>query len=132
MAVRLLGVTILTSITPDEIAGAWGREILSIRDEVGRLAELAQSVGMDGVVASALEASWIRSQLGPDLVVVTPGIRPVENRPADDQKRIVDVAQAFRGGADYIVVGRPIRNAPDPRAAAEAIQQTITGLFPGA
>jgi hypothetical protein len=59
------------------------------------------------------------------------GIRPVENRPADDQKRTVDVAQAFNNGADYIVVGRPIRDAADPRAAAEAIQQTIAGVFAG-
>ncbi|MEI6721429.1 MAG: orotidine 5'-phosphate decarboxylase / HUMPS family protein, partial [Betaproteobacteria bacterium] len=65
------------------------------------------------------------------LLVVTPGIRPVENRPADDQKRTVDVAQAFENGADYIVVGRPIRQAASPRAAAEAIQATIAGAFPG-
>jgi orotidine-5'-phosphate decarboxylase len=62
-------------------------------------------------------------------LVITPGIRPVDNRPADDQKRTVDAAQAFRNGADYIVVGRPIRNAADPRAAALAIQQTIAGIF---
>jgi orotidine-5'-phosphate decarboxylase len=60
---------------------------------------------------------------------VTPGIRPVENRPEDDQKRTVDVAQAFANGADYIVVGRPIRDATDPRAAAESIQGTIAGVF---
>jgi orotidine-5'-phosphate decarboxylase len=71
----------------------------------------------------------IRQELGQRLLVVTPGIRPVENKPADDQKRTVDVAQAFRNGADYIVVGRPIRNAPDPRAAAQAIQATISQLF---
>ena len=63
-------------------------------------------------------------------LVVSPGIRPVENRPADDQKRPVDVAQAFLGGADYIVVGRPIKQAPDPKAKAEEIQATIAGLFP--
>jgi orotidine-5'-phosphate decarboxylase len=62
--------------------------------------------------------------------VVTPGIRPVENKPADDQKRTVDIAQAFANGADYIVVGRPIRQAADPRAAAQAIQQTIATIFP--
>jgi orotidine-5'-phosphate decarboxylase len=63
------------------------------------------------------------------LLVVTPGIRPVENRPADDQKRVVTVEQAFADGADYIVVGRPIRDAKDPRTAAVAVQQTIAGLF---
>ena len=65
------------------------------------------------------------------ILVVTPGIRPVENRPVDDQKRTVDVAQAFANGADYIVVGRPIRQAADPLAAAEAVQATIAGIFPG-
>jgi orotidine-5'-phosphate decarboxylase len=60
---------------------------------------------------------------------VTPGIRPVENRPEDDQKRVVTVEQAFTDGADYIVVGRPIRNATDPRAAAEKIQKSIANIF---
>ena len=64
------------------------------------------------------------------LLVVTPGIRPVDNRPVDDQKRVVTVEQAFRDGADYIVVGRPIRDAADPRQAAQAIQATIAGIFP--
>ena len=73
----------------------------------------------------------IRRELGGRLLVVTPGIRPVENKPADDQKRTVDVAQAFRNGADYIVVGRPIRQAADPRAAAQAVQDTIAGVFAG-
>jgi orotidine-5'-phosphate decarboxylase len=59
------------------------------------------------------------------LLIVTPGIRPVENRPTDDQKRIVSVEQAFQRGADYIVVGRPIKNAVNPRQAAELIQETI-------
>jgi orotidine-5'-phosphate decarboxylase len=64
------------------------------------------------------------------LLVVTPGIRPAENRPVDDQKRVVTVEQAFSDGADHIVVGRPIRDAKEPRAAAEAIQKAIAGLFP--
>jgi orotidine-5'-phosphate decarboxylase len=64
------------------------------------------------------------------VLIVTPGIRPVQNRPTDDQKRTVDVAQAFSSGADYIVVGRPVRQAADPRAAAQAIQATIASLFP--
>jgi orotidine-5'-phosphate decarboxylase len=84
---------------------------------------------VDGIVSSGLEAPMIRRELGQKLLVVTPGIRPVENKPADDQKRTVDVAQAFRNGADYIVIGRPIRQAPDPRAAAEAVQATIAGVF---
>jgi len=74
----------------------------------------------------------LRQHVDQRLVVVTPGIRPVENKPVDDQKRTVDVAQAFANGADYIVVGRPIRDAADPRAAAEAVQATIASIFPQA
>jgi orotidine-5'-phosphate decarboxylase len=84
------------------------------------------------VVSSGLEAPKLREFIDHRLLVVTPGIRPVENKPVDDQKRTVDVAQAFANGADYIVVGRPIRDAADPRAAATAIQQTIAGIFVGA
>jgi orotidine-5'-phosphate decarboxylase len=73
----------------------------------------------------------LREGVDEKLIVVTPGIRPVENRPADDQKRVVNVQQAFANGADYIVVGRPIRDAADPKAAAEAIQATIAGVFGG-
>ena len=72
----------------------------------------------------------LKAEFGRRLLVVTPGIRPAEARPADDQKRTVDVAQAFANGADYIVVGRPIRDAADPRAAAQAIQATIARVFP--
>jgi orotidine-5'-phosphate decarboxylase len=67
----------------------------------------------------------LRAAVDDKLLVITPGIRPVENRPEDDQKRVVTVEDAFRDGADHIVVGRPIRNAADPKAAAEAIQRTI-------
>ncbi len=68
----------------------------------------------------------LREHVDEKLIVVTPGIRPVANRPSEDQKRVVTVEAAFANGADYIVIGRPIRDADDPRAAAEAIQQTIT------
>jgi orotidine-5'-phosphate decarboxylase len=67
----------------------------------------------------------LREYIDPKLLVVTPGIRPVDNKPEGDQKRVVSVDRAFANGADYIVVGRPIRDAGDPRAAAEAIQATI-------
>jgi len=73
----------------------------------------------------------LRAELGDRLAVVCPGIRPIDNRPDDDQKRVVTVEQAFENGADYIVVGRPIRDADDPRQAAEAIQTRIASLFPG-
>jgi orotidine-5'-phosphate decarboxylase len=93
-------------------------------------ARRAIEAGCDGVISSGLEAARLKAEFKDRLLVVTPGIRPVENRPADDQKRTVDVAQAFAAGADYIVVGRPIRQAADPRAAALAIQATIAGIFP--
>jgi orotidine-5'-phosphate decarboxylase len=85
--------------------------------------------GCDGVICSGQEAVLIRKQLDHRLYVVTPGIRPSGDRPPDDQKRVVTVEQAFRNGADHIVVGRPIRDAADPRAAAESIQSAIARLF---
>jgi orotidine-5'-phosphate decarboxylase len=81
------------------------------------------------VISSGVEAAALRRALGRQFLVVVPGIRPVLNRPLDDQKRTVDVEQAFTFGADYIVVGRPILTAPDPRAAAEAIQHRIARVF---
>jgi orotidine-5'-phosphate decarboxylase len=85
--------------------------------------------GCDGVIASGHEAAKLKAEFGGRLLVVTPGIRPA-GAEAADQKRTVDVAQAFKNGADYIVVGRPIRDAADPRAAALAIQSTIAKSFP--
>jgi orotidine-5'-phosphate decarboxylase len=84
-------------------------------------------IGCDGVISSGLEASGLRDQLGQHFLIVCPGIRPVAN--ADDQKRTVDVEEAFMNGADYIVVGRPIRQADDPRRAAETMQARIQKLF---
>jgi orotidine-5'-phosphate decarboxylase len=71
----------------------------------------------------------LRQTIDEQLLVITPGIRPVDNRAEDDQKRVVTVEQAFADGADYIVIGRPIRNAPDPRKAAQSIQATIAQAF---
>jgi orotidine-5'-phosphate decarboxylase len=125
--VKILAVTVLTSLDRGDL------DDLGFTCDVESLvlsrARRALSTGVDGIVSSGLEAPMIRRELGSKLLVVTPGIRPVENKPADDQKRTVDVAQAFLNGADYIVVGRPIRNAPDPRAAAQAVQKTIAGVF---
>ncbi|MDD5297264.1 MAG: orotidine-5'-phosphate decarboxylase [Rhodocyclaceae bacterium] len=126
-SLKILAVTALTSLDRgdlDDLGFACDVEALVLSR-----ARRALSTGVDGIVSSGLEAPMIRRELGQKLLVVTPGIRPVENRPADDQKRTVDVAQAFRNGADYIVIGRPIRNAADPRAAALAVQQTIAGVF---
>lgn len=124
---KILAVTVLTSLDRGDL------DDLGFACDVDKLvlsrARRALETGVDGIVSSGLEAPMIRRELGQRLLVVTPGIRPVENKPADDQKRTVDVAQAFNNGADYIVVGRPIRQAPDPRAAAEAVQTTIAGVF---
>lgn len=126
--VQVLAVTALTSLDRGDLDDLGFQ--CDPKELVLSRARRALEMGCDGIVSSGLEAPEIRKELGNKLLAVTPGIRPVENRPADDQKRTVDVEQAFRGGADYIVVGRPIRNAPDPRQAAGAIQRTISGLFP--
>jgi orotidine-5'-phosphate decarboxylase len=125
--VKILAVTVLTSLDRNDLR-AMGYDA-EPRDLVLSRAKRALEIGCDGVVASGQEAAALRSELGEHFLIVTPGIRPVENKPADDQKRTVDVAQAFRNGADHIVVGRPIRDAPDPRAAAAAIQSTIASIF---
>lgn len=121
--VKLLAVTALTSLDRGDL------DDLGFACDVPELvlsrARRALEAGCDGVVSSGLEAARLREQLGGRLLVVTPGIRPVDNRPEDDQKRVVTVDQAFALGADYIVVGRPIRDAKDPKAAAEAIQASI-------
>src|SRR5262249_28171854 len=92
-------------------------------------AGIAAELGCDGVITSGLEVAKIKAKFASRLLAVTPGIRPAGGDTAD-QKRIVDVAEAFRNGGDYIVVGRPIRDAADPAAAAAAIQKTIEGIFP--
>lgn len=124
---KILAVTVLTSLDRGDL------DDLGFACDVDRLvlsrARRALAAGCDGVISSGLEAPLIRREMGSRILVVTPGIRPVENKPVDDQKRTVDVAQAFANGADYIVVGRPIRHAPNPRAAALAIQQTIADAF---
>ncbi len=128
--VQALAVTVLTSLDRGDLDDL-GFACDPLRLVLSR-ARRALEIGCDGVVSSGLEVPALRANLGPGLVVVTPGIRPVENRPADDQKRTVDARQAFWNGADHIVVGRPIRDAPDPRAAALAMQQTIADVFAGA
>ena len=127
-ALKILAVTVLTSFDARDLAEM--RSTATVDELVMARARGAVESGCDGVIASGMESPKLKAEFGSKLLVVTPGIRPVEDRPSDDQKRAVDAAQAFRGGSDYIVVGRPIRNAPDPRAAALALQQTIAGIFP--
>jgi len=124
---KILAVTVLTSLDQADLA-EMGFEV-DVRQLALSRAAQALEIGCDGVITSGLEVHALRESLGEELLLVTPGIRPAENRPADDQKRVVTVEQALRNGADYIVVGRPIRNAPDPYQAAMQIQGTIEGLF---
>lgn len=123
----LLAVTILTSSTDETL-----REIgidRPVRDMVPRLARLAQGAGMGGVVASPQEIGLIRAACGPDFAIVTPGVRPAEAA-VDDQKRIMTPAAAIAAGADYLVIGRPIARAADPRAAADAIVAEMAQALP--
>ena len=128
---RLLAVTILTSMDRKAMreAGVSGNP----RERVLKLARLAKSAGVDGVVASVQEARAIRKACGADFLIVAPGVRPARKPPSrkgratktakteDDQTRVATPAEAVRAGADFIVVGRPILAASDPRAAAQAI-----------
>jgi orotidine-5'-phosphate decarboxylase len=125
--VKILAVTVLTSLDESDM-----RDLgfaCDIKALVLSRAKRALEIGCDGVISSGLEAEELRKHYGDKFLIVSPGIRPVENRPVDDQKRIVTVKEAFLKGADYIVVGRPIKNAPDPRVKAEEIQQDIAELF---
>jgi orotidine-5'-phosphate decarboxylase len=101
---------------------------LSVEQLVLHRARQAVAAGCEGVIASGLEAAPLRSALGPQALIVTPGIRP-QGAAAADQRRVVTPTLAFRSGADHIVVGRPIRDAADPYLAATAIQEEIAGVF---
>ncbi len=124
---KILAVTALTSLDRgdlDDMGFACDAEALVLSR-----ARRALEAGCDGVVSSGLEIQALRRQISHELLVVSPGIRPVDNRPEDDQKRVVSPTRAFASGADYIVAGRPIRDAADPAAAAAAIQNEIAGVF---
>lgn len=126
-SLRVLAVTVLTSLDRGDL------DDLGFDCDVAELvlsrAKRALEAGCDGVISSGLEVARLRQHIDDRLVVVTPGIRPVDNKPAGDQKRVVTVDTAFANGADYIVVGRPIRDAAEPRAAAESIQASIAEHF---
>jgi len=117
---RLLGVTVLTSLGVADLEATWGRKSPSVVEEVGRLADLAAQHRIHGVVVSPHEASSIRSRVGPEFLVVTPGIRPA-GVGRDDQQRVATPAAAIAAGADYLVVGRSITRASDPEAALYSI-----------
>ncbi len=125
---KLLAVTVLTSMDESDLAelgwrGGPVEELVSLR------ARAAVAAGIDGLICSAQEAIRLRRELGPGPLLITPGIRAASERGSDDQKRTMTLAEAFRAGADHVVVGRPIRQAADPRAAAEAMQAEIGAIF---
>ncbi len=120
----VIAVTVLTSMNQASL-----REtgiVIDLMDQVLRLAELTKEAGLDGVVASPRETASIRARCGKDFAIVTPGIRGgAATATKDDQERTMSPAEAIAAGASYLVVGRPIIAAPDPRAAAEAIAQSL-------
>lgn len=121
---RLLGVTILTSFTADDVEQVWNKEIISVRDEVARLTNLAVDAGLHGVVTSPLEVESLKRRHGPALIVVTPGIRPAGDR-LGDQARTATPADASRAGADFLVIGRPVLTADDPLAVVRGIRREL-------
>ena len=122
----LLGVTVLTSMTPSDVEDSWGRGVGSIEEEVVRLARLARASGVGGVVASVREVVAIKKAVGSDLVVVTPGIR-LAGDDAHDQARSSSPADAVAAGADYLVIGRSVTQAPDPAEALRRVCEAMAG-----
>ncbi|MFH1406455.1 MAG: orotidine-5'-phosphate decarboxylase [Candidatus Omnitrophota bacterium] len=120
---KILGVTVLTSINDDDLKEFGIKRFL--KDQVIYLAQVAKNAGLDGVIASAEEAHRIKQVCAKDFLVVTPGVRPRGSK-AGDQKRIMTPRQAISEGADYIVVGRPVVESPDPLKVARAILKEIT------
>ena len=126
---KILAVTALTSLDAGDLRDmGFGCDPAALALSRARR---ALELGCDGVVSSGLEVAALRKGPGSDgkLIVVVPGVRPVDNRPEDDQKRVVSPSDAIRSGADYIVMGRPIRAAANPRSAAEAVQEEIASAL---
>ena len=121
---KLIAVTVLTSMAQADLAELG--IAVTPAEQVLRLAGLAQASGMDGVVCSAQEAAELRKRAGPDFCLVTPGIRPA-NAAANDQSRIMTPRAALEAGSSYLVIGRPITQAPDPLQALQEIAQDIGG-----
>ncbi len=126
-SLKVLGVTVLTSLDRGDLDDL-GFDC-DVEELVLSRAKQALESGCDGVISSGLEVPKLREFIDEKLLVVSPGIRPVDNKPAGDQKRVVTVETAFTNGVDHIVVGRPIRDAESPRAAAEAMQASIAAQF---
>ncbi len=125
--VKVMAVTALTSLDRGDLADLGFA--VDTHELVLSRARRALEAGCAGVISSGLEAARLRESIDHQLLIISPGIRPVDNDTTDDQKRIMTPKAAFEAGADYIVVGRPIRNAADPRAAALKIQAEIASVF---
>ncbi len=123
-SLKILAVTVLTSYDEDDLHAAGYR--LGVSDLVEARALQAQALGVDGLVCSGEEAATVRGIVGPQMALVTPGIRPAGSA-SGDQKRIMTPGRAIAAGADYLVVGRPVVEAADPKAAADAIVAEIAG-----
>lgn len=128
-ALRVLAVTALTSLDQGDLNDLGFQ--CDVADLVLSRARRALAAGCDGVVSSGLEVERLRREAPRELICVTPGIRPVENRLLGDQKRVMTPTDAIQAGADYLVVGRPIRDAADPRAMAQAMQAEISAALRG-
>jgi orotidine-5'-phosphate decarboxylase len=125
---KILAVTVLTSLSKEDLKRTG--VVTGVENQVVRLAKLAKEAGMDGVVASPLEVMRIRRECGKNFLLVVPGVRS-QGESWDDQKRVLTPEKAMRAGADYLVVGKPIRDAKDPREAARQIVREIEqGLTP--
>jgi orotidine-5'-phosphate decarboxylase len=120
---RILAVTVLTSLDQADLKELGFQ--CPVADLVLTRARRALEIGCDGVVSSGLEAPKLRGELGDNFLIVVPGIRPVENRQEDDQKRVIDVKTAFQAGADHVVIGRPIRDAEDPIREVTRLQRQV-------
>jgi orotidine-5'-phosphate decarboxylase len=120
----LLGVTVLTSATPETLQETGVNS--GIEEQVLRLAKLGQKSGIDGLICSPHELRILRERLGGEIKLITPGVRPTWAA-ADDQKRFTTPGEALKNGADYLVIGRPITADPDPRAAVERVFEEISG-----
>ena len=120
---QILAVTVLTSLDQADLMDL-GFDC-NVEKLVFSRATRALEIGCDGVISSGLEASKLRHELGNNFLVVVPGVRPVANREEDDQKRVVDARTAFLNGADYVVIGRPIREAKDPINVIKKIRKEI-------
>jgi len=124
-SLKILAVTVMTSYDDADLVEAG--YALGVRDLVERRARQSHAIGVDGLILSPEEVSAMRALLGPDITLITPGIRP-SGSAAGDQKRIMTPANAIKAGADYLVIGRPVTQADDPKASAEAIIAEIRSV----